>query len=153
MNIERNDLIESLNAALAESFEGLAFIEFDLWAEVQEIPKSADKHYSTSIDITDPFTSKISLVCSKQFILNTIESITGEEASDNESEISDTLKELLNTVAGRFMVKLLSESAEFDFGIPDFQTLKDESFNTNESDIVLKFDYDEESVFCVYGPV
>ncbi len=149
MQFEKNELIDSITSALAESFEGLAFIEFDSWEIVQNIPVTFTKQYLTAVDIIEPFKGGLLLICSKQFISDTVESITGVEATDNESDFSDTLNEILNTFAGRFMVKLLPNGVEFDFGIPDFKQFENESLNVNNSDIVLKFIYDEETVYCV----
>lgn len=151
MNFERNEIIESINIALAESFEGLAFIEFDSWNEVDEIPESVDKHYITSVHINDPFKANLKLICSEKFTKNVIESITGEEVTDDESMISDTINEILNTFAGRFMVNLLSKNAEFDFGIPDFKQYQSNSIKILENDIIIRFVYEEDAVYCVFN--
>lgn len=149
MQFEKNEMIDSIISALAESFEGLAFIEFNSWEIVRNIPDTFTKKYVTSVDISEPFKGKLLLICGKQFILNTIESITGEEATDHESDFSDTLNEILNTFAGRFMVRLLPNGIDFDFGIPDFNQFENGSLNLSDSDILLKFIYDEETVYCV----
>ena len=151
MKVEKNQIIEYLNSALAETFEGLAFLEFDQWELIQHIPLSMNVQYISSIEITHPFNSKISLVCGEKVIINTIESITGDEFNKDESVISDTLKEILNTFCGRFMVNVLPDGIEFDFGIPDFAQFDNNDFKINDSDIVIKFDYDEDSVFCIYS--
>lgn len=151
MDFEKKQIIDALYLALAESFEGMAFLEFDHWEEIDEAKESDDKQYIASVDITAPFGAKLNLVCSEQFILNIIESITGEEAPGDQSTISDTFKEILNTFAGRFLVKLLPENAEFDFGIPDAQLINYETVQNKESDIILKFDYGDESVLCIYN--
>lgn len=149
MQFEKNKLIDAINSALAESFEGLAFIEYDSWEIIQNIPETFTKQYITSVNICNPFKADLQLICSRQFIANTVESITGEEPADNTDEFSDTLNELLNTFAGRFMVKLLPNGEEFDFGIPDFQQFENSTIKISDTDIVLMFVFEEEKVYCV----
>ncbi len=153
MKSEDAKIIESLKNAVAESLEGLAFIEFDKCEQISDLPELREKIFLTNIDITAPFKVSIFLICAEQFILNIIESITGEEMLESDNPIvEDTLKELLNTLTDRFMINMLSEDAEFDFGIPNFLTLdnKTEIYKKNKYDLVLKFNYDEDVVYCIF---
>jgi len=153
MKPEISEVENALQVAVAESLEGLAFIEFDSVEQIPELPEITSKYYHSSIEIYTPFKGQIHFICPEPFMVNTIESITGEELEDlNNPILGDTLKELLNTLCGRFMIDLLPPETEFDFGLPTFDIISedDELYQKQEESLVMKFIYEEDEVYCLF---
>ncbi len=121
MNIKDEIIIESIKLAVTESVEGLAFTKYDSCQQIPVVPELDEKTFLTNIEINLPFSASIFLICFRPFILNTIELRTCEKIEDiDNAMIENTLKELLNTITEKFMIDLLAENAEFDFGTPNF---------------------------------
>ena len=153
MNIKDEKIIESLKLAVAESVEGLAFTKYDSCQQITVVPELDEKTFLTNIEINLPFSASLFLICGGPFILNTIELITSEKIPDIDNPmIENTLKELLNTITEKFMIDLLAENTEFDFGTPNFFILDANTIvnKKNENDLVFEFNYNENNVYCVF---
>jgi len=153
MKPEKPQVANSLETAVSESLEGLAFIEFDTVEMRPELPKESNEYYISSIEIFTPFKGKIFLICPEQFMENTIEAITGQELEGNDNPIIvDTLNELLNTICGRFMIDLLPAESEFDFGLPIFENISHEHeiFEISKDAVVMAFCYEDNTVYGVF---
>lgn len=154
MNIKDERIIESLKLAVAESVEGMAFIEYNSCQLIPVVPELDEKTFLTNIEINLPFNASLFLICREPFILNIIESITGEIISDVDNpKVEDTLKKVLITITVRFIAELLPDNTEFNVGTPNFIILDANTIvnKKNENDLVLEFNYDENIVYYVFN--
>lgn len=152
MNQEQAKIVGSIVTATADTFEGMAFAEFDQHQEPPEIPGFEDTDFITSIELEYPLKGRLDLILSEQFTYEMTESITGEDISeDSASIIPDTMNEILNTLAGRFMALLTSKNEEFKIGLPYCARIseKKELFGKEKNSVIVEFDFEENKVYCV----
>lgn len=153
MNQEQAKIVESIVTATADTFEGMAFAEFDQHQELPEIPGFEDTDFITSIELEYPLKGRLDLILSEQFTYEMTESISGEDISeDSASIIPDTMNEILNTLAGRFMALITSKNEEFKMGLPDCARMseKNDLFDKEKSNVIVEFDFEENKVYCVF---
>ena len=150
--MENSVLIECLTKAISETFEGIAFMEYDSVEIVKQIPVHQQPDFITTIEIEQPYRGFVDLLCKKKFIHETAETLLGDEIlEDAEAVLFDTLGELINTVAGRFMANLIPENQDFSIGLPVTKTVDDtiqKDLNTKNSFLLLRFDFMDHPVFC-----
>jgi len=108
---------EALVTAVAETFENLAFMEPE-YSPDKEF--AAAVTYGCSLAIHAPLQSTMQIVMDEELgkvITSTVWS--RQKESVDEQMCRDTLAELLNTIAGRFMKALLPADQTFQLGLPE----------------------------------
>lgn len=149
----KDQLIDSLKKAVYETFEGLAFVEFDETKILEKVPNFDDGYLLTNISIDQPVQCKMTLSCSQQFANETYEAVTGEFLDGNGNEaVIDSLNEIVNTLAGRFVASLLEEDEDFILGLPNTEKYTDSSLEhwTSGSPMLLEFTTMQEKLFCLF---
>ncbi|SHJ06778.1 Chemotaxis phosphatase CheX [Malonomonas rubra DSM 5091] len=116
--IEHNPLYQAMKDAVSQTFENMAFTEvIEHFDQDYQIPE--DQLAWTSLVVKDPVPGEIFMAVNK----DALKELAGSMFLLDEDEItadkmSDILHELLNTVAGLFMTKLLAENQAFQIGLP-----------------------------------
>lgn len=108
---------EALVAAVVETFENLAFMEPE-YSPDKEF--AAGVTHGCSLAIQAPLQSSMQIVMDVELgkvITSTVWS--RQKESVDEQMCRDTLAELLNTIAGRFMKALLPADQTFQLGLPE----------------------------------
>ncbi len=110
----------ALTAAVIETFENLAFMEPE---EVQDgMPVFGDSAICYRLAIESPFAGWMCLAMEPglaAIIAGTVWS--GDQAEVGEQLCRDTVAEILNTVAGRFMKEYIPGDQTFALGLPEIQ--------------------------------
>lgn len=117
--IEHKPLYQAMKDAVSQTLENMAFTEaMEHYNQDYEIP--ADELAWSSILIQDPVQGEIRLAMPGTVLRSLTGSIFGlDEDEITQSQMDDILHELLNTIAGLFMAKLLKEDQAFKLGLPE----------------------------------
>lgn len=117
--IEHNPLKQAMKNAVSQTFENMAFLEVIDHYD-QEFTLSPEDLAWASLVIKDPVQGEIRLALPASALTQLTATIFALDPSEvDESKKKDILHELLNTVAGLFMTKLLPEHQTFDIGLPE----------------------------------
>ncbi len=114
-----------LDSALRESFEvTIETMAFEQAFPLDETPDDWQNTncIHTTIHIEEPLEGTLILIASKQCAEEIAMNIVGPPEDDSpigDSMIADTLGEIMNTVAGRLMQKLLEGSSDFTLSLPE----------------------------------
>lgn len=124
MTIDENRMTEVVTQSVAETFEGMAFIIInpEMEAKSQAVIQT-DEWIWASVAVDDPVQADFTLVLSVTFANEIVEVLFGEVEEESElgtGKIADVLKEIVNTMVGRCMNKLVSENLSFSLGLPRF---------------------------------
>ena len=150
MNFDKEKLIKALSSAVAETFEGMAFSELEETEVLNEIPLT-DKEYSFSrLAALEPFEGQIGLFVPNAYLQEILETtIDPETEVDMEKMRDDLVAEILNTIAGSFMSKLLPDSQEFKIGLPSkTHDYPENKVKMKENDLGLKLMIEFHEVYC-----
>jgi len=116
--LKHKPLYQAMQQAVSQTLENMAFTEvLEHFDPDYEIP--ATELVWTSLLISDPVQGEIRLAMSKTLLENltaTIFALELEEISPAQSK--DIINELLNTIAGLFMTKLLEDDQSYAIGLP-----------------------------------
>ncbi len=116
---EPTPLYLAMIAAVSQTFENMAFTEaMEHYDQDFKIP--AGELVWTSILIQDPVQGELRLAMPEAVLKSLTGAILGlAETEINQLLMNDILFELLNTIAGLFMTKLLKEDQTFKLGLPE----------------------------------
>lgn len=119
------DLFNALDKAMAETAEQLFFQELlEMHKEdVDEVFGSGD--FVVEVKVVEPFKARLSFFYEQKFAEQMVTEILGEVV-DNSRQLIDGLKELSNTIAGKFMSNYIQEQP-FKIGLPELNTLSAKS--------------------------
>ncbi len=113
----RSKLVLALESAINEALEAMTF--------EQPYPSEDDaaitgEAYWASLDIISPSKGTLHFVIPTDSALELTESVHGfpDDGETEESLVVDTVAEIINTIVGCFMSKLLSQDSTFDLGLP-----------------------------------
>lgn len=117
--IEHNPLKQAMKNAVSQTFENMAFMEVIEHYD-QEFTLPQDDLAWASLVIKDPVQGEIRMALPASALAQLTATIFALEPSEvDENKSRDILHELLNTIAGLFMTKLLPENQTFDIGLPE----------------------------------
>lgn len=117
--IEHNPLNQAMKNAVSQTFENMAFMEVIEHYD-QEFKLQLDDLAWASLVIKDPVPGEIRLAMPVSSLTQLTATIFALDPSEvDESRSKDILHELLNTIAGLFMTKLLPENQAFEIGLPE----------------------------------
>lgn len=116
---EYNSLDQSMREAVSQTLENMAFTEArDHYDQNYGIP--AEELVWAYLMINDPLQGEIRLALSETTLMELTTAIFGlEESEVSPAQTQDILHELLNTIAGLFMTKLLPANQQFKIGLPE----------------------------------
>jgi CheY-specific phosphatase CheX len=117
---ETNALVESaLFQAVSSTLENMAFEQADRPQADSPPYKSENDNIWARLPILKPTTGEISLQISLEYAQKLAQSLfEGSDNITNDELVKDTLAEVLNTIAGRFMTQLIPAKDEFELGLP-----------------------------------
>lgn len=106
-----------LTNSLAEVLENMAFMD----AEPAETPYGRpSRECWTTLLLHDPVQGEFRMQMSQQMLMNISESIYGLLGEKMTAQVlEDTLAEMINTVAGHFLNKVLPEEQIYQLGLPE----------------------------------
>jgi CheY-specific phosphatase CheX len=114
-----NRISSALLTAVTDTLEGMAFIQADLLQESESSLPGSENQQWVSLPLLQPYQGEIVIEFPGELGRQIAEALYGpEDNCTEETVISDTLAELLNTLAGRFMKELLEPDREFELGFP-----------------------------------
>lgn len=119
--IEYNPFRPSMIAAVRQTLENMVFMEIvEERGTPREIP-AADLVWS-SLLINDPIQGEIRLAVPTGLLKKITSNVFGiDDEEVTTSQAYDILNELLNTIAGLFMTKLLPENQQYNIGLPNLE--------------------------------
>ena len=110
---------EAAAKALSETLEGMAFVEIISDAESPEAVRDRCAWVWSAVDIKEPFQGEFVLIFPKHVANAITLSVYGEFGETAaEDKVSDTLRELANTTAGKFLGTVVAEDRSFSFSLP-----------------------------------
>ena len=119
MGINQKELKSILTQAVSETIENMAFMMVTNEAENPETIKS-DECLKTSLLILEPYPGELGLVMSKKLLSKiavSVYSLGEEEITEN--ILIDVISELLNTITGSLMRRILPDNSEYKLGLPE----------------------------------
>lgn len=117
--IEHKPLYQAMKDAVSQTLENMAFMEvIEHYDQDFEIPEN-DLAWA-SLLIKDPVQGEVRLALTE----SSLKELTGaifslEEDAISREKMDDILHELLNTIVGLFMSKLLTDNQHFNIGLPE----------------------------------
>ncbi len=119
MNTNKDQLQQIVFESVSETFEAMIFTTV---APVDSPePESPDqKMLRADVDSVNPIKGKMTLQMPPDLALEITKDVLGwmEDRDPEETMIRDALAELINTIAGRIMAKLIPEDESFELGLP-----------------------------------
>jgi hypothetical protein len=123
MNGNGNRLPEIICSAVKETFEEMAFLEV---IQHLEPPNGLDEPLDEAsalralLLIHDPFPGELCLTVPRPLISSVATTLFAmDQETVTDSTLLDLLSELLNTIAGRVMVKMTPDGTTFRLGLPE----------------------------------
>lgn len=117
--IEHKPLYQAMKDAVSQTLENMAFMEvIEHYDQSYCIPPE-DLAWA-SLVIKDPVQGEIRLALTKSALKDLTGAIFSlEEHEITQNKMDDILHELLNTIVGLFMSKLLADNEQFKIGLPE----------------------------------
>lgn len=116
---QKGKLISALSEAAMDTLENMAFMEVEPVNGEIFIARDNDYQWSELL-VHGPFQGELRIIMPRSLIRALSETMYGSIGKENEKEIlDDAMGEILNTIAGRFMNKLLSKYETFQLGLPE----------------------------------
>lgn len=117
------DYGEALLTAVVDTFENLAFME----AEAATNGSLSDDHIRCRLAIKAPTEGQLELRIGKDLAKRIAGTVWSMQQDDiDEQMLRDTVAEILNTLAGRFMKNIVPEDRTFELGLPEILTASPE---------------------------
>jgi CheY-specific phosphatase CheX len=119
MMSEKQPLYQAMIAATCQTLENMLFTEAMEHYD-QEVKPDAAETVWTSLLINNPVQGEIRLAMP----LTLLKKFSGDsfgidEAELSEAQMNDILNEMVNTIAGLFMTKLLPDDQQYQLGLPE----------------------------------
>jgi hypothetical protein len=119
MGINQQELNNVLTQAVSETIENMAFMMVSTETENPETMQS-DECLKTSLLILEPYPGELGLIMSKKLLSKIAVSVysLGEEEI-TEDTLIDVISELLNTITGSLIRRILPDNSEYKLGLPE----------------------------------
>ena len=105
--------------AVCQTLEIMAFVEVTEQSKELEIEFPTEPNW-VSILINDPVQGELRLALNQTLLSNMAADMFGIEADEvNENQREDIIAEILNTLAGLFMTRLLPDDQTYQLGLPE----------------------------------
>jgi len=113
------ELVAELNQAISETFEQIIFQEVDTFEAISVLPENLEGFYHVSIQLLEPWHGGLSLIIPAMMAAEVVADLIDEQTGDDiETMTKDAINEVANTVAGRFMAKIIPDTQSFTLGLP-----------------------------------
>lgn len=148
-NLKYEKLKELLETSVSETIENIAFMEVTP-SDSSDIFLTDEEIITTSLMVCSPVECNFKLSMPKNLLIEITQTIYSpvdnidNKIIDNKI-LDDTLSEILNTIAGRFLNKVLPENQEFKLGVPEII----EEFVLEENERRYNFNIEGEEFFLV----
>ncbi len=119
MNTNKDQLQQIVFESVSETFEAMIFTPVAP-VDPPDSESSDQKMLEADVDSVSPVKGKMTLQIPSDLALDITKDIFGwmEDQDPEETMIRDTLAELINTIAGRIMTRLIPENESFELGLP-----------------------------------
>jgi hypothetical protein len=117
------DLCLAIRDAVTECIENMAFMNIDTECDEQPVECCGEDSLTALIQVLEPKTGELRLAMPKKTgaeLAKALFSITDKELSD--MLIHDVACELLNTISGRIMKRVLPAECTYHLGLPSMAT-------------------------------
>ena len=136
MNMEGNPLQEAMFEAASDTLENMAFMEV-----VPLKDRRDEQKYFSRLEILAPVEGVMTLIVSPQLSREIAEGLLDPDDEPPPVEMMlDTLAELLNTIAGGVMRKLVADDETFTLGLPE--SFSEGAFELSEPFELARFQID-----------
>lgn len=117
--IEHKPFYQAMKDAISQTLENMVFMEAtEHYDQNYEIP-AAELTWACLL-VQDPVQGEIRLVLPKALLRNLTAAVFSlDDAEITQAHMDDILHELLNTIVGLFMSKLLADNQPFKIGLPE----------------------------------
>ena len=119
MHIHDDETRNALQSAVSETFENVAFAELTGFSPQTQVDTIPEDTIATQVDIVRPHPYRLLLVLEKSYATELLGLVKDEDNPLSDDELWDIVKELINVIAGRFIVFLHPDSQDTKIGIPD----------------------------------
>jgi len=110
---------KSIENAVSETMETLAFSEVTGTKIIDDIPKSLENPLAAKIEITEPIKMDVIIALNYEYASSLLGTVLGnEKISDDEEKVKDFVMELANGIAGNFAININNENKETEVGLP-----------------------------------
>lgn len=115
MNMEENHLQDAMFEAASDTLENMAFMQV-----VPIKDRRDEQKYYSRLEILAPVKGVMTLIVSPELAREIAEGLMDPDDEPPPVEVMlDTLAELLNTIAGGMMRKLVADDETFTLGLPE----------------------------------
>lgn len=123
MHYNLDSIGENLAEAMSDTFENLMFADVENYKNVSEI-KCNEASVWIEVDTLIPFTGSVVIIMGQAISYSLVEEMLGGEMENVDDDmVLDALKEVGNTVVGRFLSQIVPENEEFTLGFPTYREL------------------------------
>lgn len=148
-------IIEALNKAIAETFEGLTFSEVCEISELDAQPQFPNETFASYIDMPEPIALRFTLVFGKDHGREIFETVCPMLDELEEAILIDFLKEVTNTAAGHFHTNMHPEDDDMKIGLPE--TLEPSAYSTalepSHAVLVNRYDIEGNQIIAAIGEI
>ena len=119
MGINQQELKNILTQAVSETIENMAFMMVSTESGNPDMTQT-DNLINSSLLILEPFPGELGLIMSKKLLSKiavSLYSLNEEEITEN--ILNDVISELLNTITGSLMRRILPDNSEYKLGLPE----------------------------------
>jgi len=151
MTFNKNQIIPALENAVRNSFENALFVDFDKAQEIKT-PAFNSTDQVTVIEMRQPFDGSLYLVISYELASEILKSMQGTGSIPLELLVDETMAEICNTVAGRFMAEIVPSDQEFNFSLPICTKVAIEKsiHNKKKNSFTLEFTHKDKPFYCMF---
>ena len=119
MAINQKEIKDILTQAVSETFENMAFMMVSTEAENPETMQP-DECIKNSLLILEPYPGELGLIMSKKLLSKIAVALYGLGQDEiTENMLIDVISELLNTITGSLMRRILPDNSEYKLGLPE----------------------------------
>ena len=119
MGINQQELKNILTQAVSETIENMAFMIVSTETKNPETIQG-DEYLKTSLLILEPYPGELGLIMSKKLLSKIAVSLYSlSEKEITENILIDVISELLNTITGSLMRRILPDNFEYKLGLPE----------------------------------
>lgn len=120
-SIPVSSLVDMLRNAVTESFETLAFADVTEWRGIDSVPVDLGECIGACIKVRRPISGLLALFLAREQCAEFVGAVNGADSSVYMTEtelLDDFMKELVNTIAGRFATAVAGETGVAGLGSP-----------------------------------
>ena len=119
MNTQPDQLQQAVFESVAETFEAMIFTQVAMPPPEESIVPGIDL-VQASIAVIQPVTGRLSILVPPSMAVHITKNLYGwtDVQDPGDDLVNDSISELINTIAGRVMTRILPEDQTFELGLP-----------------------------------